>query len=103
MSTRFSELISSETPTLVDFYADWCGPCKVMKPILEDVKRRLGDAVTVIKIDVDRNQQAAAAYNIQSIPTLILFKQGKIMWRQAGVVPAAALEPVLRAHCAGGT
>lgn len=83
---------------MVDFYAEWCGPCHAMKPILEEVKRRVGDAVTVIKIDVDRNQQAAAAYGIQSIPTLILFKAGEIVWRQAGVIQAGALERVLRSN-----
>jgi thioredoxin 1 len=96
--SKFAALIASEKPTLVDFYADWCGPCHAMKPILEDVKRRVGDSVTVIKIDVDRNQQAAAAYGIQSIPTLILFKKGAPVWRQAGVVQAGALEQVLRSH-----
>jgi thioredoxin 1 len=98
MSTKFSQLIDSPKPTLVDFYAEWCGPCHAMKPILEEVKRRVGDAVTVIKIDVDRNQQAAAAYGIQSIPTLILFKAGEIVWRQAGVIQAGALERVLRSN-----
>jgi thioredoxin 1 len=98
MSTKFSQLIDSPKPTLVDFYADWCGPCHAMKPILEEVKRRVGDAVTIIKVDVDRNQQAAAAYGIQSIPTLILFKAGKIVWRQTGVIQAGALEQVLRSN-----
>ena len=87
MPQSFSEIINSNTPTLVDFYADWCGPCKTMAPILEDLKQKIGDSAKVIKIDVDKNQKVSAKYKIQSIPTLLLFKEGKIIWRQSGVVP----------------
>lgn len=92
----FKEIIQSEKPVLVDFYADWCGPCKMMKPILEEVKTAMKDEVTIVKVDVDKNQEAAASLGIQSIPTLIIFKQGKILWRQAGVVPAKQLQQVLQ-------
>lgn len=92
----FKDLINSETPVLVDFYADWCGPCRMMPPILDKVKKSFGDGLTIVKIDVDRNQQAAAAYGIRSIPTLILFQNGEIKWQQAGVPQAAQLEQVIR-------
>ncbi|WKK75655.2 thioredoxin [Marivirga salinae] len=82
----FGDLIKSETPVLVDFYADWCGPCKMMAPYLEEVAQKMKGKVKVIKVDVDKNQQASAKYQVQSIPTLILFQNGQIKWRQAGVV-----------------
>ncbi len=82
----FADLIKADTPVLVDFYADWCGPCKMMAPYLERVATEMKGKVKVIKIDVDKNQQAAAKYKVQSIPTLIIFQQGEIKWRKAGVV-----------------
>ena len=91
MSASFSDIIKSNTPTLVDFYATWCGPCKTMSPILEDFKSKLGDKVKVIKIDVDKNPKAAAAYQVRGVPTLVLFKSGQIKWRQSGVVMAQEL------------
>ncbi|HKK47237.1 MAG TPA: thioredoxin [Balneolaceae bacterium] len=94
-TTTFSELIKGETPVLVDFYADWCGPCKMMKPILKDLKKKVGDDVTIIKIDVDRNQEAAVKYQIRGVPTLMLFKGGDVKWRQAGVVQANQLKSVI--------
>lgn len=94
----FSEIIRSDKPTLVDFTAVWCGPCRMMAPILEEVKQKMGDTLTVIKVDVDKNPQAAQFYQIRGVPTLILFKSGEIKWRQSGVVPAHQIEKVVQQH-----
>ena len=96
--SSFQEVIHSDKPVLVDFFATWCGPCKMMAPILEQVKKSLGDAVTIIKVDVDKNPQAAQAYQVQGVPTLIVFKNGKVLWRQSGVVQANMLVNVLKQH-----
>jgi len=95
MANKFSDIINNDTPTLVDFFAEWCGPCKVLKPILETLKTKMGERVTILKIDVDKSPEAANAYHIQGVPTLILFKNGQIKWRQSGVVSAQELERVI--------
>lgn len=88
---NFNNIINSEKPVLVDFFAEWCGPCKTMAPILKDVKTQLQDNATIIKIDVDKNPEVASIYQIRSVPTLIMFKKGKPVWKQSGVVPTQEL------------
>ena len=88
---NFNNIINSEKPVLVDFFAEWCGPCKTMAPILKDVKTQLQDNATIIKIDVDKNPEVASIYQIRSVPTLIMFKQGKPVWKQSDVVPTQEL------------
>ncbi len=84
---KFDEIINSTTPTLVDFYATWCGPCKMMSPLLEEVAKELGETTKIIKVDIEKNSEAATQYGIRSVPTLILFKEGEIVWRQSGLPP----------------
>ena len=96
--SKFQEIISGDTPVLVDFYAVWCGPCKMMPPILKEVKDKMGDAVRIIKIDVDKNQKLSAQYGIRSIPTIMLFKNGQVLWQQAGVASADQLQKVIETH-----
>jgi thioredoxin 1 len=91
----FGEIISGPVPVLVDFFAEWCGPCKMMKPVLEDLHKRLGDKIRILKIDIDKSPAAASAYNVQSVPTLLLFRQGKTLWRGSGAMPAAQLEKLI--------
>ena len=82
---NFSDIINDDKPVLVDFYADWCGPCKMMSPLIEETKKDLGDGATVLKIDIDKNSDVAIKYGIRSIPTLLIFKEGEVVWRQSGV------------------
>lgn len=95
MAKTFSEIIKSEIPTLVDFHAEWCGPCKTMKPILEKLKTTIGGKATILKIDVDKAPRVLSDFQIQGVPTLILFKKGEIKWRQSGVVLANELERII--------
>ena len=90
----FNDLIQDEKPVLVDFFAEWCGPCKMMAPVLQDFSKEMGDKVRVIKVDVDKNQNAAMAYQIQGVPTFILFQKGKILWRQSGMVTGHQLKSI---------
>jgi thioredoxin 1 len=89
--SSFNEIINSDTPILVDFHATWCGPCKTMSPILDQVKNQLGTSARILKIDVDKNQTLANKYSVRGVPTLILFKKGEIVWRQSGVVDGKSL------------
>jgi thioredoxin 1 len=95
---NFQEIIASEKPVLVDFSAEWCGPCKMMPPILKQVKDAMGDKVTIIKIDIDKNPSAASAYKVQSVPTLMIFKKGETKWRQSGVMQANQLQQVVERY-----
>lgn len=94
----FNEHLLSEKPLLVDFFAEWCGPCKTMKPILDELKQKVGDKATILKIDVDKNPSAANAYGIRSVPTLILFKNGEVIWKQSGVVSSQQLEQLINSN-----
>lgn len=93
----FSQLIDSEKPVLIDFYADWCAPCRAMKPVLEEVKAQLGDEAEIYKIDVDKNPAIAQQYKVMSIPTLIVFKNGEPVWRKSGMASSVELQKVLSA------
>lgn len=94
----FKDVISSGQLVLVDFYATWCGPCKTMHPVLLELKRRLGEQIRILKIDVDKYQNTAAEYRIQSVPTLMLFRNGQMLWRQSGALPLNALLQQVQAH-----
>ncbi|MBY5950700.1 thioredoxin [Algoriphagus marincola] len=94
----FQELINGDTPVLVDFFATWCGPCKMMQPILEDTSRQLGERIKIVKVDVDRNPLAASTFQVRGVPTLILFQKGKVLWRESGVVPAHQLVKVIESQ-----
>lgn len=94
--TSFKDLINGEKPVVVDFSAEWCGPCKTMKPILDEFKREVGDKAVVIKVDIDKNPMAAQAYKVRGVPTLAIFKKGQVVWRQSGVMSSAQMQEALR-------
>ena len=96
--SKFQELINSDTPVLIDFFAEWCGPCKMMPPILKQLKSSMGDSIIIVKIDVDKNQPLAANYKVQGVPTLMLFKKGKQLWRESGVRQASELESIIKQY-----
>lgn len=98
MANTFSELIGGTTPVLVDFFAEWCGPCKAMKPVLEELKSKVGEKARIIKVDVDKSPQVASDFQIRGVPTLILFKEGVVKWRQSGVVSASNLERIIQQY-----
>lgn len=95
-TTSFTEMINSDTPLLVDFHADWCGPCKMMAPILKNLKKEMGEDLQIIKIDVDKNPDAAIKYQVRGVPTLILFHKGNLLWQQSGVVQLPQLKQMIR-------
>lgn len=98
MKSNFNDIINSETPVLVDFHADWCGPCKMLAPILKSVKDELGDGIKIVKIDVDKNQPLASQFQVRGVPTMILFKKGKQLWRQSGVLQKDDLISIINQH-----
>lgn len=98
MKSNFKKIIDSETPVLVDFYADWCGPCKMLAPILKQVKDEMGDALKIIKVDVDKNQPLASQYQVRGVPTMLLFKNGKQVWRQSGVLQKNDIIKTVQLH-----
>lgn len=98
MKSSFNDIINSETPVLVDFFADWCGPCKMLAPVLKQLKEELGEKIKIVKIDVDKNQLLATKYNVRGVPTMLLFKNGNQLWRQSGVVQKEHILNVVKNH-----
>jgi thioredoxin 1 len=96
MKSSFSKIINSQVPVLVDFFAHWCGPCKMLAPVLKDVKDELGDQIKIVKIDVDKNQALANTYQVKGVPTMLLFKEGKQVWRQSGVLQKRDIVSVIQ-------
>ena len=95
---KFNDIINSENLTLVDFFATWCGPCKQMHPVREQLKQELGDSIRIVKLDVDKNDALAAAYRIQSVPTLMLFRSGQVVWRQSGAMRLNDLKAIINQY-----
>lgn len=95
---KFQDIITGDTPVLVDFFAEWCGPCKMMKSVLEELKKKMGNKIIILKIDIDKNISLSSEYRIQSVPTLVLWKQGEIIWRQSGALSLNELEQILSSY-----
>ena len=95
---KFQDIIAGDTPVLVDFFAEWCGPCKMMKPVLEELKKKMGNKIITLKIDIDKNISLSSEYRIQSVPTLVLWKKGEIIWRQSGALSLNELEQILSSY-----
>ena len=95
---KFQDIIAGDTPVLVDFFAEWCGPCKMIKPVLEELRKKMGNKIIILKIDIDKNISLSSEYRIQSVPTLVLWKQGEIIWRQSGALSLNELEQVLSSY-----
>lgn len=98
MHSNFNKIINNSTPVLIDFYADWCGPCKMLSPILKEVKSELNDGVKIIKIDVDKNQSLASKFQVRGVPTMMLFKNGNQLWRQSGVLQKQDIVNIIKQH-----
>ncbi len=98
MKSSFEKIVGTDTPVLVDFYADWCGPCKMLAPILKEVKAQMGDALKIVKIDVDKNQRLAAEHQVRGVPTMMLFVKGKQVWRQSGVLQKQDIINIIESH-----
>ena len=96
--SNFLELINKDNPVLIDFFAEWCGPCKILSPILKDVKKELGESISILKIDVDKNQELAAKYQVRGVPTMMIFKNGKQLWRQSGLLQKDEIIKVVLSH-----
>lgn len=95
---KFQDIIAGDTPVLVDFFAEWCGPCKMMKPVLEELKKKMGNKIIILKIDIDKNISLSSEYRIQSVPTLVPWKQGEIIWRQSSALSLNELEQILSSY-----
>ncbi|GGE30164.1 thioredoxin [Psychroflexus planctonicus] len=98
MKSSFNDIINEDKAILIDFFADWCGPCKMLAPILQEVKTELGEAVKIVKIDVDKNQELAAKYQVRGVPTMMLFKKGQQKWRQSGVLQKGEIVQIIKSN-----
>lgn len=98
MANSFKDIIKGKIPVLVDFHATWCGPCQTMSPIIDQIKNQFGSQLRVLKIDVDKNQAASAKYKVRGVPTLLLFKEGEIVWRSSGLKSKRDLESIINQH-----